>query len=353
MPESRRWPLHPPPYPGEALSSWVHRLAQALDTLPVALMQNQIDPLTKPSLGYRLDFDPPEHVLFSLAEGTGQPVDAVRRMTARGYVPSLLNTLETSIAAIRYSLPLYLNESAFLLPSNDHRDWHSYRYRHVLPWYCLQRFWQPHGCPDCLAEAPEPYLRLHWRFAWMVTCPMHHCMLRPFVIHRPAQGTPQVAWARKEMYMHLVSFRLFMLDAVTLQAVTQGSCDLPFGTIPAAVWIRLLRTVLDELGVGVDNAGTFRDQLTELWKSVEKGGPYLREWRPYERLYPKYQQMFMAMAANAFSDAFEQPSMQRRILEMANFHHARACDPPPSLSTACPSTDQINGAWPSYEYRPS
>jgi len=288
----------------------VNRIAHALAVPPAALVRNEADPLHKPSTGYLLDFDPPEHVLLSLAEGTGQPVDAVRRLTARGYVPSLLDTLEVT----QHGVAQYTHALALLLPLDCRWDRHPY----VLPWYSLRRFRQTHGCRDCLAEGAEFYLRLHWRFAWMVTCPMHQRMLQPFVIYRHAKRAAQVAWGYKETHMPVPLSHLSMLDTITLQAITHGSCDLPFGTISATLWIRLLRTVLDELGVGLGNAGACRGKLEELWKSVGRAyGYYLQEWRPYERLYPKYQQMFMAMAAKAFADAFEQPAMQHRIMDMA------------------------------------
>jgi hypothetical protein len=305
---SSRWPLHPPPYPGEALSSWVNRIAHTLDVPPAALLRLAA-PSQMTATGYHLDFDPPEEVLLSLAEGTGQPVGAVSRLTARGYVPSLLDTLE----ATEHGLARYTHGLAVLLPPGHQRE----RHPHILSWYSLHRFRQTHGCPDCLAETPEPYVRLHWRLAWMVTCPTHRHRLQPFTIHR-SRGTAQVAWGFKEPHIPIPLVPLFMLDAITLQAITGGRCILPCGTVPGRLWIRLLRTVLDELGVGIDNTGPSRDRLRDLWRSVGRDyDPYLRKWRPYEHLYPKYQEMFLAMAGKAFSDAFAQPDARRRFMGMA------------------------------------
>jgi len=75
---------------------------------------------------------------------------------------------------------------------------------------------------------------------------------------------------------------------------------------------------LDEVGVGIAHAGPYRQTLKELWSSVGLGyGHYLREWRPYERVNQRYQEIFMRIAAKGFTDAFEQPAMRRRIMEMA------------------------------------
>src|SRR5262249_23554522 len=143
-----------------------------------------------------------------------------------------------------HGITQYTHALAFLLPQG-HRP---VRHPFVLPWYLRRRFYQPRGCRDCLAEAAEPYLRLHWRFAWMLTCPAHKRMLEPFCLRIPAAGTTQVAWI-DEKAEHIDPSPLLMLDTITLQAITSGSCELPCGKIPGALWIRLLRTVLDELGV--------------------------------------------------------------------------------------------------------
>jgi len=307
---SRRWPFHPPPYPGEALSSWVNRLAHALAIPPAVLLLNVSGIPDKSTNRYHLDFDPPEHVISTLAEKTGQEFAAVRRLTTRGYVPTLLDTLD----ADRDGVAKYTNQLAFLLPL-DHRP---VRHPYVLPWYSFRRFHRPRGCRHCLAESAEPYLRLHWRFGWTLSCPIHKRALEPLCIRAPAVGKTEVIWLEADMSMHVVPPQLLMMDAITLDAITGGICRLPWGYITGALWIRLLRTVLDELGVGATHAGTYRQTLKDLWTSVGRGyDHYLREWRPYERINQTYQEYFMLMAAKVFADAFEQPAMQHRILEMA------------------------------------
>ncbi len=313
----RRWPLHPPPFPGEALSSWVTRLARALAISPAVLLWHNAGIHLKTAADYHLDFDPPEHMLLSLAEGTGQSLDAILRLTARGYVPSLLDRLD----AIPTGIAQYTHGLAFLLPI-DRRPAHR---PPVAPWYSLRRFRQPHGCPNCLAEDAEPYLRLHWRFPWMLTCPIHKRLLHPVTI----QTTP-LTWVYGPAYIPDALSPLPGFDAITHQAITAGSCELPCGKVPGALWLRLLRTVLDELAVGIAGASMYGETLKRLWSSVGRAyGSYLLPWRPYERLEQKYQQLFMLMAAKAFTEAFEQPHMRHRIMQMAQFHPEKPPHPQP------------------------
>jgi hypothetical protein len=146
-------------------------------------------------------------------------------------------------------------------------------------------------------------------------------MLEPLAIRVPVAGATQITWfpeEEDEVHTRVVPSSLLRLDAITQQAITGGTCDLPWGKLPGALWIRLLRTVLDELGVGTTYAGDYRETLREIWSSVGLGyGHYLREWRSYERIEQKYQEFFMLMAAKVFTDAFERPAMRQRILEMA------------------------------------
>jgi len=314
---SGRWPLHPPPHPGEALSSWVNRIAHALAVPSAVLLVNESSIPYETSNRYHLDFDPPEPVILILAEKTGQDFAVVRNLTVRGYVPSLLDTLD----AARDGMADYTHALALLLPM-DHRP---VRHPHVLPWYSFHRFRQPRGCRDCLAETTVPYLRLHWRFSWTLSCPIHKRILEPLFIRVPVMGETEVIWLEADTSTRVVPSQLLKMDAITLQAITSGTCHLPWGSVPGALWIRLLRTVLDELGVGSTHAGNYHQTLKDLWGSVGRGyGHYLREWGPYERINQKYQETFMLMAAKAFADAFAQASMRHRIMEMARSYQETA-----------------------------
>lgn len=96
-PGGRRWPLHPRPGPGEALSSWLERTAQLYGLSVKDLVRHNLGPastLLEDPDPVELDWDPPAAVLAALAERTGVPVGELRRMTLGGWVPWLTDTLD-------------------------------------------------------------------------------------------------------------------------------------------------------------------------------------------------------------------------------------------------------------------
>ena len=80
MPLSHRWPLHPFPKEGEALSSWLWRVANRYKmNMPDLLLYD---------LGYtdinNLDVDPPMQLLDLLSSRSGISVEQLRSMSLAG-----------------------------------------------------------------------------------------------------------------------------------------------------------------------------------------------------------------------------------------------------------------------------
>ena len=91
-----RWPLHPPPGQGEALTSWLQRLASVYD---MGLDQLVRYDLALPGAATAmkmelLDLQAPEALITALAERTGVPEKQLHRMTVAGWVPWLLDSLQ-------------------------------------------------------------------------------------------------------------------------------------------------------------------------------------------------------------------------------------------------------------------
>lgn len=85
-----RWPLHPAPLMGEALSSWLRRIAE----------HNGVDvPDLLADLGFApdaevdVDLVPPPGFVDRVAQRTGVSAEHVRLMSAAGYVPWLADSL--------------------------------------------------------------------------------------------------------------------------------------------------------------------------------------------------------------------------------------------------------------------
>jgi hypothetical protein len=81
---------------------------------------------------------------------------------------------------------------------------------------------------------PYPYL-LAWAIPIMLTCPIHRCRL-------VSAADPTASY-----YEPPPNPAVTAMDTYTWQALTTGRVTLPGQTIPARVWCRLLRTIIDEI----------------------------------------------------------------------------------------------------------
>jgi TniQ len=94
---ARRWPLHPPPAPGESLTSWLGRLARLYCAVPRDLLRDALgegQALLDDPRAADLDFDPPPEILRALAARVSADFGAVRMTTIVGWTPWLAGTLD-------------------------------------------------------------------------------------------------------------------------------------------------------------------------------------------------------------------------------------------------------------------
>lgn len=82
MTAARRWPVHPPPEQGEALTSWLRRIASRYGA--------DLDDLVSdlgfwPGVAGDLDTCPPDGFACELSERTGLDVEQIRRMSLSGW----------------------------------------------------------------------------------------------------------------------------------------------------------------------------------------------------------------------------------------------------------------------------
>lgn len=91
-----------------------------------------------------------------------------------------------------------------------------------------------------------------------------------------------------------------LMDQRTWCALTTGKVVLPNGTIHGGVWLRLLRTLLDELHIPLPSGSAFYANILNIWESL---GIDLRcgrtRWQPYEQLPPQIQHLTLMAAATA------------------------------------------------------
>lgn len=281
---STRWPLHPTPLTGEALSSWLSRIAKALHVEDDDLVHD---------LGYHLpdwhgiDLSPPSGFVDRVSRRTGVPTNRVRVMSLDGYCPWLMEDLQP----ISDGFTTYTRQMSVLFHPGRRRD------RDAPAW----RAWSPvdgsprrRVCPRCVpdTEPPHPY-QLMWSIPLMLTCPVHHYRLESY------PGSP--GWyfdVRREPAP--ASRAVEVMDGWTWQALSTGQVDLPQRRVHVGVWFRLLATLLDELGATLSELGAAGPVSGRVW---ERAGHRPRagqsRWHPYEDLPPEAQDQTLEAAATA------------------------------------------------------
>ncbi|MGA7196103.1 TniQ family protein [Roseiarcus sp.] len=157
MTGSRRWPIHPSPLEGEALLSWLGRIAKNY-----GFTANE---LLKHDLGYvasgdeNLDVAAPGGLLSVLASKTGQPMERLSRMTIGGCASEILG-----MAPVRIPLS----------PLRSKRCRQTF-----VEATCAEigLFDRIHACRECANAAQTAWVRLIWRIPWVVSCPEHGLLL--------------------------------------------------------------------------------------------------------------------------------------------------------------------------------
>jgi len=239
-----RWPLHPPPLPNESLSSWISRIASRYNIYLEDLLWNEFAISVEGKDAYYLDLNPPLDLLTKLSERTGLALNAIRVLTAQGYTPLLIDTIETTKANIFND---YIDQ--YCIFPGKRKNFLVSEQEHWIPWLINAKHSVTiRGCRLCLDEDPEPYVRLHWQFLWMMTCPKHKVLLKTFLFYKAEDKKMSYLFAdRKDVNLQYSLDALFALDSITLQAVAAGVVKVPFGTLHGGVWLRILRTLIEEL----------------------------------------------------------------------------------------------------------
>ncbi len=231
MKSAPRWPLHPAPKEGEALSSWLNRVA--------ACYQMDVHELLAHDLGHSqlddLDTAPSLSLLTALCQRSGVELERLRSMSLAGWVPWLLDSLDDSVPA---ALETYTFQCAVLLPKRTRKVRSITRWRAWLPSQTIRR-----ACPQCLNDPTNQAVLLVWQLPLMLSCPQHGCWLESY------WGMPgrYLQWEIADAAPRPADDAIACMDRRTWQALTTGFVELPRRRVHAGLWFRLLRTLLDEL----------------------------------------------------------------------------------------------------------
>src|SRR6266851_9551887 len=215
MTTGHRWPLHPQPQPDESLSSWVSRLAHEYEMTQEEFFRYALD--TEPLADHLLDRQPPMRLVHDLSVRTGVQPARIWAMTLAGYVPWMIDTLDTTDAACLHT---YATQYQTLLQC--HTPWMSKGlYNRKTDRYCLPWLGEPdpsdHAlCLACLRTDRDPHLRIFCQLHLMGSCPLHSCLLA--IIPWPALSTVRDTDSPTEP----ADRDLLIVDELSLQAVTHG-----------------------------------------------------------------------------------------------------------------------------------
>lgn len=286
MKPAPRWPLHPAPKEGEALSSWLNRVAlcyhmEEPDLLEHDLGHGQVDDL---------DTAPPLSLLALLSQRSGIELDRLRCMSFAGWVPWLLDSLDDQIPD---ALETYAFQLSVLLPRLRRKTRSITSWRAWLPSQPINR-----ACPLCLSDPENQAVLLAWKLPLMLSCPLHGCWLESY------WGVPGrfLGWENADAEPRTASDAIAAMDQRTWQALTTGHVELPRRRIHAGLWFRLLRTLLDELNTPLSACGTCAGYPRQVWEGCGhplRAGQSL--WRPYETLNPIVRLQMLEAAATAIS----------------------------------------------------
>lgn len=260
---SNRWPLHPPPCPNESLSSWITRIANVYDMYLEEFLKNEFDISYESYSSYDLNFDPPLSLLTNLSERTGVTFDDVRALTAQAYTPLLIDALKIEETS---SSNDYVNQFC-IFPGK--RKKFIMANKNWVPWLSIKRSATVQCCRLCISEDSEPYLRLHWSFSWMITCPKHKILLEQALFHGITSKNRGFYFVTKDTTTPYPLDDLYAMDNITLQAVTTGLVEVPSGILHGGVWIRILRSLIEELNSSVNIVGQKNRRLMILfWQKL-------------------------------------------------------------------------------------
>ncbi|MCA0291729.1 MAG: TniQ family protein [Actinobacteria bacterium] len=329
----RRWPLHPPPRDGEALASWLRRLAESYGLSIEELIRHDLVAAGATVPDHHtgaLDLDPPGWLLSALVERTGTPLDRVRQMTIAGWVPWLLDPLDPEPVP-GAAFDTYVRQVSVLLTAKERPP------RAVPGW----RAWLPtdpkrgplrRACPACHSSAPEGTfgLTLISQLPVTLSCPHHSSYLEPAF----AVIGAVVTWETPDAHARPAPAAVVAMDARTHEALSTGVVLLPRRPVHVGVWFRMLRSLIDELTTPVSSLRTgSRRTMARIWEQA--GHPpragIVGPWRPYEALPWPQQQMVLEAAAEALHliEAGEVPALDG-LLRPAPHRHVPEGTPPPA-----------------------
>lgn len=293
----RPWPLHPAPRPGEALTSWLSRTCEVYSLTNPAHLLTGVD-----IAAHDLDRHTPEPILTALARRGAVPAERLRQMTLAGWTPWLLDSTDSAGC----DFDTYVHQFSILLPADlavGDRLRRTPTDDTWLPWVSAMA---SRACPICidrLESTADITVRLLQQTSALSSCLDHRCRLEPCsILPGHAIFWDQVRFGLDERVPPVpVSAAVTELDRRTTAALRTGWVELRPGRVHAAVWFRLLRTVVDEVSIPLVRIGRWSTRLAAIWKATGYSRPPRAARVPFEQLRWDEQVKVLGAAAAAIT----------------------------------------------------
>lgn len=286
-----RWPLHPRPLNEESILSWLTRIANCYELTVENLLIHDLGFHGNPNDLY---VNIPNGLLSLLSSRTGFSEQNIRALTLSSWTPLLYDRLDVGEDCFES----YVRQYSLLLPikiRGKFQPRHPWR-----PWLSNEEITISKACPVCVSNEPIGVTLLAWCLPIMLSCPVHQCLLRQCYTY---QGC-YLCWKEEHDPLFSFSTQINSMDQRTWSALTTGQVRLPRRTIHGGVWLRLLRTLIDELHIpaSLSSPSPHAKKIINLWESlglVPRGGA--KRWYPYELLPEAIQQNTLLAAATVIS----------------------------------------------------
>ena len=291
------WPLRPQPLPGETLMSWLARTSALYSLINTA---DLLDGLGVDTSSVDLDRHTPEPVLSALAQRSTCTAERLREMTLAGCTPWLLDSTDPT----ECDFDTYVHQFSVLLPAGlamaDRRrrappagTW--------LPWVSTLTTRACPLCIDTLDTHADIAVMMAQQYPMLTSCTKHLCRLEfcSVVPGRLVFWDRTPAGSDEHAPPIPVAAAVAEIDRRSVTALTCGSVELGAGRVHAAVWFRLLRTVVDEVSTPLVRTGWWAKPLSAIWKSTGRSRPLRTSWISFENLRWDEQAAVLMAAATA------------------------------------------------------
>ncbi len=283
--------------------------------MPVEQLLAALVPELSPYLIEHDRWEVPEPLAKALVERSGVDPGHLKTMTLGGWTPWLLDKFSVRDFEAQEVFDTYVRQNSVLLRPGEAGRNHVTERHWRGPWMPGPAFRQ-RRCPVCATDPARPQA-LAWKLPLVTGCAEHGCRLiddrdkRKLLLpeHERPQPIP-------------VPEPLARLDRLTYEGLATGRVRLPGRPVHVAVWLRLLRSLLDEVSLLGRRQHT-KQRLELIWQATGRGPRGgLSTWKPYELMDPLMQEAMRHAAAVALDLV-----AARRITADGEFASALATPP--------------------------